>query len=116
MIQGPLRFPCLCISSHGMSQAMCHHTPNQVLMLIEPPSQLLPLRKFLGGTRQAKCVLVAAAQYTLQPCLVDVHSWVAPPTLTVLFLKDQDHVSLLQCDLIGLLGKVCLGDLHLGQL
>lgn len=42
-------------------------------------------------------------------------SGVAPPTLTILFLQDQDDVCLLQCDLISLLGKVCLGDLHLGQ-
>lgn len=83
-------------------------------MPIEPAPQLPPLREFLGGMRQAKCVLVAAAQHALQ-CLLDTHSWVAPPTLTVLFLKDQNNVSLLQCDLIDLLGKVCLGDLHLGQ-
>lgn len=83
-------------------------------MPIEPAPQLPPLRKFLGGTRQAECVLVAAAQHSAA-FLVDTHSRVAPPTLTVLFLKDQNNVSLLQCDLIGLLGKVCLGDLHLGQ-
>lgn len=60
-------------------------------------------------------MLVATAQYTLQPCLVDTHSGVAPPTLTVLFLQDQDDVSLLQCDLIGLFGKVRLGDLYLAE-
>jgi hypothetical protein len=38
------------------------------------------------------------------------------PMLTILLLQDQDHISLLQRDLIRLLGKVGLGDLHLGQL
>lgn len=86
-MKGPLRLACLCFSGNGMPPAVCRHTPNQVLM----------------------------PTYTLQPCLVDTHSGVAPPTLTILFLQDQDDVCLLQCDLISLLGKVCLGDLHLGQ-
>lgn len=37
------------------------------------------------------------------------------PTLTVLLLQNQDHVRLLQCDLVCLLRKEGLGDLHLGQ-
>ena len=38
-----------------------------------------------------------------------------PGWLTVLLLQDQDHIRLLQRDLIHLLGQVGLGDLHLEQ-
>lgn len=48
------------------------------------------------------------------------HTHSAPPpcppsTLTVFLLQDQDHICLLQRDLIHLLGQVGLGDLHLEQ-
>lgn len=39
----------------------------------------------------------------------------APRTLTVLLLQNQDHVRLLQSDLVRLLGQVGPGDLHLEQ-
>lgn len=43
------------------------------------------------------------------------HQLPAPRTLTVLLLQDQDHVRLLQRDLVHLLGQVGPGDLHLEQ-
>lgn len=38
-----------------------------------------------------------------------------PVTLTVFLLQDQDHVRLLQADLVRLPGQIGPGDLHLGQ-
>lgn len=47
--------------------------------------------------------------------LPHVHPPGPSPVLTVLLLQDQDHICLLQCDLVRLLGQVGLGDLHLEQ-
>lgn len=68
LMKGPLRLACLCFSGNGMPPAVCHHTPNQVLMptyTLQPcqvwPHPHSPSSSCRTRTTSACCSVISSA-------------------------------------------------------